>query len=237
MLMGQSLQQQEAHWTFPHIEGSNYSSEKQAQRLIDTYTASYMRWQSKAHVLAWLHSFAHPDALRPVFLDVETTGARRRSEIIEICIVNEQGQALYHSLVNPTTEIEPITIAAHGLTRKHVKDAPPYPEIHNEVIRHLSNRVVIAYNASFDMRLLRQTVERYQLVFPALHTGCLMYAYAKYREVYVELGNGRRRCKLHRLEEAVIAEKLGIFTFHRAEQDAQCTSRLFHAMRKQVGEM
>ena len=235
--MEQSLQQREAHWPFPHIEGSNYNSERRARGLIDTYTASYMRWQSRAHVLAWLHSFAHPDALRPVFLDVETTGARRYSEIIEICIVDEQGQALYHSLINPTTEIEPIATAVHGLTRKHVKDAPLYPEIHGEVIHHLSNRVVIAYNASFDMRLLRQTVERYQLVFPALHTGCLMYAYAKYREVYVELGNGRRRCKLHRLEEAVIAEKLGLIPFHRAEQDAQCTSRLFHVMRKPVDDM
>lgn len=103
-----------------------------------------MRWQNRAHVLAWLESFNHPHALRPVFLDSETTGTQRFSEIIEVCIVNEYGQTLFQSLVNPTTEIEPMASAVHGLTRSDVKDAPRYPDIHEVLMRLIHNHVIVA---------------------------------------------------------------------------------------------
>jgi DNA polymerase III epsilon subunit-like protein len=227
----QHCYQEGEKWTFPHITGSVYLPAKRYWGRIDTYTASYMRWQNKAHVLAWLDSFNHQHALRPVFLDTETTGTRCFSEIIELCIVDECGLVLFRSLVNPTTEIEPMASAVHGLTYKDVKDAPRYPDIHEEVMGYLHNHVVIAYNASFDIRLLKQTADCYELAFPALHTGCLMYAYAKYREVYIEQHNGQRRCKTHRLEEAVLYEQLDMPPQHRAERDAQCVYRLFQAMK------
>jgi DNA polymerase III epsilon subunit family exonuclease len=219
-------------WTFPHIPGSVYAPVHKYRGCIDAYTASYMRWQDKSHVLAWLDSFYNQYALRPVFLDTETTGTQRFSEIIEISIVDEYGQTLLHSLVNPTTPIEPIASEVHGLTRRDVKDAPRFPDIYEEVMDYLNNRVVIAYNASFDIRLLKQTSDCFELAFPALHTGCLMYAYAKYREEYVEQSNGWRRCKTHRLEEAMAYERLDLPPLHRAERDAQCVNRLFHAMRQ-----
>jgi DNA polymerase III epsilon subunit-like protein len=229
----QCFSQNEEAWTFPHIAGSVYQPAKKYRGRIDAYTASYMRWQNKSHVLAWLNSFSHQHALRPVFLDTETTGTRRFSEIIEICIVDEHSQTLFRSLVNPTTEIEPMASAVHGLTRRDVKDAPRYPEIHEGVMSYLRNRVIIAYNASFDIRLLKQTTDCYELAFPALHTGCLMYAYAKYREEYVEQSNGQRRCKTRRLEEAIAFERLNMPPLHRAERDAQCVHRLFQAMKEQ----
>lgn len=227
------LQQKEKNWTFPHIAGSDYQPDRKSRGLIDTFTASYIRWQSRAHVLAWLSSFDHPHALQPVFLDTETTGTQRYSEIIEISIVGEQRQTLFHSLINPTTEIEPMASAVHGLTRQHVKDAPRYPEIHEEVMYHLHNHVVIAYLASFDIRLLKQTADSYELPFSRLHTGCLLYAYAKYREVYVERSNGQGRWKVHRLEEAMRDEHLNIPPLHRAERDAQCICCLFQSMKAQ----
>jgi DNA polymerase III epsilon subunit-like protein len=227
----QYFSQNEEAWTFPHIVGSAYQPVKKYRGCIDAYTASYMRWQNRLHVLAWLDSFSHQHALRPAFLDTETTGTCRFSEVIEICIVDEYGQTLFRSLVNPTTEIEPMASAVHGLTRRDVKDAPRFPEIYEEVISHLRDRIVIAYNASFDIRLLKQTADCYELAFPALHIGCLMYAYAKYREEYVEQSNGRRRCRTRSLEEAMVNERLDMPPLHRAERDAQCVRRLFQAMR------
>ncbi len=218
-------------WTFPHIKGSGYQPIKKYQGLIDTYTASYMRWKNKAHVLAWLDSFDHPHALRPVFLDTETTGTQRFSEIIEVCIVDEHGQTLFHSLVNPTTEIEPMASAVHGLIRRDVKDAPRYPDIHEALIAYMHDHVIVAYNASFDIRLLKQTVDCYELEFPDLHVGCLMYAYAKYREEYVEQSNGQIRCKTHRLEEAIRFECLDLPLLHRAERDAHCVHKLFQTIK------
>jgi DNA polymerase III epsilon subunit-like protein len=98
---------------------------------------------------------------------------------------------------------------------------------------YLSNRIVIAYNASFDIRLLKQTADCYEIPFPALHAGCLMYAYAKYREVYVEQCNGQQRCKIHRLEDAMNYEQLNMPPLHRAERDAQCVYQLFQAIKVQ----
>jgi DNA polymerase III epsilon subunit-like protein len=218
-------------WTFPHIAGSDYQPVRKYRGCIDAYTASYMRWQNRLHVLAWLDSFNHQHALRPVFLDTETTGTRRFSEVVEICIVDEYGQMLFRSLVNPTTEIEPMASAVHGLTRKDVKDAPRFPEIYDEVVSYLRDRIVIAYNASFDIRLLKQTADCYELAFPALHIGCLMYAYAKYREECVEQSNGRRRYKTCRLEKAMVYEQLNMPPLHRAERDVQCVHQLFQAMK------
>lgn len=228
--MRSSYRNQES-WTFPHITASGCQPAKRYRERIDVYTASYMRWQNKSHVLAWVDSFNHQHALHPVFLDTETTGTRCFSEIIELCIVDENGQTLFRSLVNPTTEIEPMASAVHGLTRKDVKDAPRYLAIFEEVMWYLNNHVVIAYNASFDIRLWKQTADCYELAFPALHTGCLMYAYAKYREEYVEQNNGQRRCKIHRLEEAMAYERLDLPPLHRAERDAQCVYQLFQAMK------
>jgi DNA polymerase III epsilon subunit-like protein len=225
--------QEERNWGFPHIVGSGYKP-RRSGGLIDTFTASYMRWESRVHVIEWLRSFAHPLALRPVFLDVETTGARCFSEIIGVCVVNEYGQLLYHSLVNPTTEIEPIATSIHGLTHRDVMHAPRYSEVHEDVMQHLNNRVVIAYNVSFDLRLLRQSAARNGLAFPELHTACLMYAYAKYRAGSVEEAEGQPRDKMYRLDEALIHEGLDFPIRHRAEQDAQCVHRLFHAMRTRV---
>ena len=227
----QYLDQNERTWTFPHIAGSDYQSRKKSRGLIDTYTASYMRWQNRAHVIAWLDSFNHQHALRPIFLDTETTGTQRFSEIIEVCLIDEQGQTLFHTLVNPTVEIEPMASAVHGLTLTDVKDAPRYPEIHEEIVRYTHNRVVVAYNASFDIRLLKQTADCYELAFPDLHVGCLMYAYAKYRQEFVELSNGQRRYKTHRLVESIEHECLTTPPSHRAERDAQCVHRLFQAMK------
>ncbi len=225
--------QEERNWGFPHIAGSGYKH-RRSGGLIDTFTASYMRWESRAHVIEWLRSFAHPLALRPVFLDIETTGARCYSEVIEVCIVNEHGQILYHSLVNPTTEIEPIATSIHGLTHRHVMSAPRYPEVHEKMMQHLYNRVVIAYNVSFDLRLLRQSAICYGLTFPKLHTACLMYAYAKHRAVPVEQTERRPRYKMYRLDEALTYEGLDSPTRHRAEWDAQCVHHLFHALRASV---
>jgi len=121
--------------------------------------------------------------------------------------------------------------AVHGLTRRDLKDAPRYPEIHEALMEYMHNRVVIAYHAAFDIRLLKQTADCYELTFPNLHVGCLMYAYAKYREEYVELSNGQRRCKIHRLEEAIRVECLDLPLLHRAERDAHCVHRLFQAIK------
>ncbi len=215
---------------FPHIVGSGYLPQRSGCA-VDTYTASYMRWESREDVITWIRSFDHPRALRPVFLDTETTGTRSFSEVIEVCVLDERGQMLYRSFVNPTTEIEPIATCVHGLTHRHVMHAPRYSEIHRELMRHLDNCVVVAYNAAFEMRLLKQSAQRYDMEFPRLHTACLMNAYAKYRPAFVQQADGRSRRKVYRLDEALTNERLGLSIGHRAEQDANCIHKLFHSLR------
>jgi DNA polymerase-3 subunit epsilon len=213
--------------SFPHLLDQTSTYTKNICRNIDAYTASFMRWSSKEHVRDWLLSFDCPEALRPVFIDTETTGMHHYSEIIEVAIVDEIGRTCFHTLVKPKTMIEPNATQVHHITQQHVSNAPLYEEIFDDMMFHLLNKVVIAYHASFDIRLLKQTADIYHLSFPRLHIGCLMHAYAKFRALPY------KHYKTYRLEEALKKECIEISPTHHAEKDAYCVYRLFYHMKMQ----
>jgi DNA polymerase III epsilon subunit-like protein len=54
-----------------------------------------------------------------------------------------------------------------------VATAPAWPEIAEQYASIVAGRTVVAYNASFDVRLLSQTHQRHGLP-PALATACAM---------------------------------------------------------------
>ncbi|GAC1463410.1 MAG: hypothetical protein PVS3B3_09010 [Ktedonobacteraceae bacterium] len=191
---------------------------------IDTLTTSYRRWHDRQEVVQWLGEM---DTTKNwVVLDTETTGSRTFSEVIDVTIISVHGQVLFSSLVNPTTEIEPLATAVHGLTRRHVKYAPRYPDIHQQLCAVLQDSIVVSYHVCFDIRVLTQTAHCYQLDFPLLNVACLMYSYAKLRECQI----GTRRPAVCRLD--VACEEMGVPQplQHRAQPDATAAHALFQRM-------
>ena len=96
-----------------------------------------------------------PDLL---LLDSETTGLK--GYLVEIGIIDRDGQQVFHSLINPKCPIEAGAQAVHGISDDDVKNAPTFGEIEPQLRALLEYKNVVIYNASFDIGVLRREVER-----------------------------------------------------------------------------
>lgn len=101
-----------------------------------------------------------------VILDTETTGLSKSDEIVEISIIDLEGNVLFDSLVNPHRNIPPQTIAIHGITDEMVIDAPDWQAVWPQVEGVLKNKTMIAYNAMFDVRMIRQSCGNHNIRLP-----------------------------------------------------------------------
>ncbi len=117
-------------------------------------------------------------------VDTETTGLSGRDKVIEIAIIDLEGNVLLNTLVNPERRIHKNAERVHGISNSMIKKAPGIGQVVSRVRDILMNRVMIAYNASFDARMIKQTFNlnvRYE---------CLMH------NVMDFLGTGGRRISL-----------------------------------------
>ena len=104
----------------------------------------------------------------PLFFDTETTGFRSNAEIVEIGVVDAEGQTVLESLVRPTRRIPADATAVHGITDEMVVDAPKWPEIWPQVRQLFADRSVGIFNADFDLRMMRQSHEQHGLTWEAM---------------------------------------------------------------------
>jgi DNA polymerase-3 subunit epsilon len=100
---------------------------------------------------------------RPVFLDTETTGLDKTDEIVEISIIEFDGSILLQSLVKPTSTIPAKATRIHGISNSDVQKAPPWPFLWPKIRSLLYGRMIAAYNAPFDLRMMQQTHNRYRM--------------------------------------------------------------------------
>ena len=105
-----------------------------------------------------------------VALDTETNGLGG-----ELCELTEVGAVLvgggelhetFDSLVRPGRPLSRGIQRFTGITQGMVDGAPPPEEVLPEVARLLEGRVLVAHNASFDRRVLRQAFERVGIDWP-----------------------------------------------------------------------
>ncbi len=165
---------------------------------------------------------------KPLFLDTETTGLDKSSEIVEICIADQDGAVLYQTLVKPTQPIPLDAARIHGITNAHVQSAPGWPEVWPQVQRLLAGRVTGIYNADFDMRMIRQTNARHQIQWrPPQDTTffCIMLLYAQFIGERDFRHGGYR---LHSLEKAGKFFRISIPNSHRATDDTMLAQQVLH---------
>jgi len=176
-----------------------------------------------------------------VILDTETTGLGDDAEICEISIIDVHDHVLFSSLVKPTRSIPADATAIHGITDEMVSAAPNWFEIQLEVLSKLgSYSSLVIYNASYDLRLIEQTMYLCGSDDPVSlrcfnkikeKTECAMLAYA---EFYGEL-NHYGDYRWQRLTNA--ADQQGVVVAgkaHRALSDCFMTSGIIRAMAKGV---
>lgn len=157
-------------------------------------------------------------------VDIETTGSSPKNgdRIIQIGIARiEHGEIVstYSSFVNPEKKIPPFIQELTGISNDHVKDAPVFAEIADDIYRELEGTIFVAHNVNFDFPFLQgelkrlhlpplknkkaDTVEFARLMFPT----ALSY---KLSEITLELG-------------------IALSHAHRADADAYATAELFLA--------
>lgn len=168
---------------------------------------------------------------KPVYLDTETTGLERSSEIVEISVVDDDNQVLFSSLVRPSQPIPAAATHIHGITDSMVQDARPWPVIWSLARSFLIGRPVIIYNAEYDLRLMQQSHMRYRLPWREnLNSICAMQLYAQFRG---EWDSYRRSYRIFKLEDAGRASRISLPNAHRADADALLTRALFHYIAEQ----
>jgi len=163
---------------------------------------------------------------KPVYLDTETTGLDRNDEIVEISIIDEDGQVLLESFVKPTQPIPADVIQVHGITDEMVRQAPSWPVLWMRVRSVLFGRLLAIYNADFDLRMMQQTHARHRIPWKENFKSIdIMKLYSDYRG---EWDSVRRSMRYHSLANAGRYCRISIPNSHRATDDTLLARAVLH---------
>jgi DNA polymerase-3 subunit epsilon len=159
-----------------------------------------------------------------VVVDTETNGLGGDAcELIEVGIVLVGGGELHDrwsSLVRPSAPLRRGIRRLTGITQEMVDGAPPLEGVLPALAPKLEGRPLVAHNAAFDRRVLRQAFDRIGLPWPELPVLCT----AALARALLPLQRERRL--------GALAEALGIEVevAHRALPDAETCARVLCAL-------
>ncbi|NLD16025.1 MAG: PolC-type DNA polymerase III [Tissierellia bacterium] len=155
-----------------------------------------------------------------VIFDVETTGfSAKNDKIIEIGAIKIQNGEIIDSfniLINPKEPLKDEIIALTGITDSMLVNQPEINEVVDDFNKFISNSILVAHNASFDISFIKNSFERYGLEFKKPYIDTLELSRIFYPNVRSHsLGN--------------VAKRLGVSleNAHRAVDDAKATGEIF----------
>lgn len=156
-------------------------------------------------------------------VDLETTGFSTKSDrIVEIAVVhldpNGTVTGTWETLVNPERDLGAQHI--HGIRAADAAHAPRFTEVAPHLLALLEDRVLVAHNASFDLRFLRAELERAGY---AEHAA--LPSHVCTLELARELLSGAGRT----LRDCCDAFDIEIVDAHRASGDAAATAELLRS--------
>ncbi|HEX2414220.1 MAG TPA: exonuclease domain-containing protein [Thermoleophilaceae bacterium] len=159
-----------------------------------------------------------------VAVDTETNGlGGDLCEMTEVGAVLVGGGELHETFDSLVRTERPLSRGIQrftGITQGMVDGAPPAEEVLPEIAEMLQGRVLVAHNARFDLRVLRQAFEREGLDWPSAPSLCTVTLARRFAPLV------RRRGL------ASLADSLGIEVteVHRALPDALTCARVFCAL-------
>ena len=156
-----------------------------------------------------------------VVVDVETTDARTPpGRITEIGAYRVRGGRIvaeFRSLVNPETRIPSFIVGLTGITDEMVSTAPRFADIAPAWLEFAGTAVIVAHNASFDVRFLNHELS---LVYPGRRMcNTNLCTVALTRQLMPNLIN-------HRLHTVAEHFAVPIPRRHRAPDDARATAEI-----------
>lgn len=152
-----------------------------------------------------------------VSIDFETANEKRNSPCaIGVVVANENGIVdEFYSLINPMMHFSSFNTRIHGIREEDVADAPTFAELWPTLNDYLSHNIVIAHNASFDMSVIRNTLDYFNLTYPEMDYLCTV-------NISKRIWPGLENHKLN-----TIAGYHGIsFEHHHALEDARVAAKI-----------
>ena len=114
-----------------------------------------------------------------VILDTETTGISQTCQLIEICILDFQGNVLLDERVKPSVKVSKGARDVHGIKDRHLKNCRSWPEVYKDYVEITSGKNIIVYNVAYDRRIIKQTCQAYGLTMKRRKWHCLMLAFSE----------------------------------------------------------
>ena len=97
-------------------------------------------------------------------VDVETTGSRTLGDrVLEVGVVVVHGarrEMVLDRLINPGRPVPPIITGVTRITDDHIREAPQFDEVADDVLAALSGRVFVAHNVRFDWSFVSAELKR-----------------------------------------------------------------------------
>ena len=167
-----------------------------------------------------------------VSFDTETTGfSRDKDRMVEIGAVKFRGDgevlATTNWLINPQRDIPFYATQVHGITTEMAAKAPVFAEVWPQFEAFCADTILLAHNATFDVRFVRAELERADIEAPAMPVADTLPLFRKWFP----------RALSHSLEP--LSTYLGVAgdTYHRAEADAFHIVNIFNIGMKRRSAM
>jgi DNA polymerase-3 subunit epsilon len=97
-------------------------------------------------------------------VDVETTGSRTLGDrVLEVGVVVVQGarrEMVLDQLINPGRPVPAVITGVTRITDEHIRTAPQFDEIADDVVAALTGRVFVAHNVRFDWSFVSAELKR-----------------------------------------------------------------------------
>lgn len=104
-----------------------------------------------------------------VAFDFETANGQRDSACsIALAIVrNDRIVDTFYSLIKPETSFSAYNSKIHGIYESDVVDAPKFNQLWPHIAQFFTpNQLIVAHNATFDISVLRSTLQHYAILPP-----------------------------------------------------------------------
>ncbi|WP_141604553.1 3'-5' exonuclease [Terrilactibacillus laevilacticus] len=160
-----------------------------------------------------------------IVIDFETTGLSHKScEIIQMAAIKyieSKESERFVTLVQPFRSISSKITRLTGITNEAVATAPLIDEVLPDFVQFLENHVIIAHNASFDMKFLLHNAYYLGLDKPNNHVIDTVYLARKHM----------KDVRNHKLETLKTALGLSNMISHRADTDCMVTAEVYKKCR------
>jgi DNA polymerase-3 subunit epsilon len=188
---------------------------------------------------AYVASFVKKTGKNRFFvLDTETTKIKN-GEIVQIGILNSEGEILLDTLVKPTLPIPAAATAIHKITNQMVVAAPSWAEVAPKVAEIVTGQYVVIYNTSFDVGVMASSDRHLGIKTadwfnePAKEWLCAMRAFSSH---YGEWNNYRKSYAWKPLSFAAAHMKVPVADAHSAIGDCRMTLGVVNGLVKHYAE-